>query len=124
MKVKIVSSTVDNAERVAQMVRATDPELDVRTAAGPAAGLPALINGSRPAVLILDGSDGLDLGGLDAVARLNHTHPDIDTIVISAEQSPTFLMKAMQSGVREVLIPPLSRQALQSALQRITRKHA
>jgi pilus assembly protein CpaE len=122
MKVKVVSSTVDGAERVAQMVRAADPELDVHASAGPASGLPALLNGSRSALLILDGTDALDLRGLDAVARLGHTHPEVETIVISAEQSPAFLMKAMQSGVREVLVPPLSRPALESALRRITRK--
>lgn len=122
MKVKIVSSTADGAERVAQMVRASDPELDVHASAGQASGLPALINGSRPGVLILDTTDALDLRGLDALARLSHTHPDLETIVISAEQSPAFLMKAMQSGVREVLVPPLSRPALESALRRVTRK--
>ena len=122
MKVKIVSSTADNAERVAQMVRASDPELDVLATSGQASALSALINGSRPGVLILDATDALDMRGLDAIARLNHTHPDIETIVISAEQSPAFLMKAMQSGVREVLIPPLSRPALESALRRVTRK--
>src|SRR5262249_7422627 len=41
---------------------------------------------------------------------------------ISGEQTPAFLLKAMQAGVREVLQPPLSPTALKAALLRVTRK--
>ena len=56
------------------------------------------------------------------IGRLTQAHPDVEMIIISPEQSPAFLMKAMQAGVREVLPPPLNQLALQAALQRVTRK--
>jgi len=120
MKVKVVSHNVERAEHVARMVRTADPDLDVLAAMTPAAGLPAIINGSRPGLLIVDGVDAV---GLDAIGRLTHAHPDVETIVISAEQSPAFLLRAMQVGVREVLPPPLEAHLLKAALQRVARKH-
>jgi pilus assembly protein CpaE len=119
MKVKVVSSTSERAEQVARMVRAADGDLEVHAASTPTAGLPAIFNGSRPGLLIVD---GVDNHGLDAIERLTLAHPDVETIIISDEQSPAFLMKAMQAGVREVLPPPLHALALQAALQRVTRK--
>lgn len=119
MKVKVVSPNAERAEHVAQMVRAADPELEVLAATTAAGGMPVTINGNRPGLVILD---NVDAGGLDAIGRLTHAHPDIETIVISAEQSPAFLMKAMQVGVREVLPPTLHAHALKAALQRVTRK--
>ena len=119
MKVKVVSPNAERAEHVAKMVRAADMNLDVLAATAPAAGLPAVINGTRPGLLIVE---GVDAQALDAIGRLTHAHPDVETIVISSEQSPAFLLKAMQVGVREVLAPPLSSVALKSALQRVTRK--
>ena len=119
MKVKVVSQHAERAEHVAQMVRVADPDLDVLAAITPAAGLPAVINGTRPGLLIVE---GVDAHGLDAIGRLTHAHPDVETIIISPEQSPAFLLKAMQAGVREVLPPPLNALALKAALQRVTRK--
>jgi pilus assembly protein CpaE len=101
------------------MVRTADPDLDVLAAMTPTAGLPAIINGSRPGLLIVD---GVDASGLDAIGRLTHAHPDVETIVISAEQSPSFLLRAMQVGVREVLPPPLEAHLPKAALQRVARK--
>ena len=119
MKVKVVSPNAERAEHIAKMVRVADPDLDVLTAISPAADLPAAINGTKPGLLIVE---GVDSHALDAIGRLSHTHPDVETIVVSSEQTPAFLLKAMQAGVREVLPPPLSALALKAAVQRVTRK--
>jgi pilus assembly protein CpaE len=100
-------------------VRPRGPGLDVHAATSALSGLPAVINGSRPGLLVLD---GVDEAGLDAIGRLALTNQDVDTIVISSEQSPAFLLKAMQAGVREVLPPPVNGPALQAAVQRLARK--
>src|SRR5689334_16604983 len=109
MKVKVVSPSAERAEQVAQILRLCDPELEVHVAAGPLSALATAINGTRPSLLVLDGVDG---GGLDALGRYTHINPDVDAIVLSAEQSPAFLLKAMQTGVREVLPPQLNAGAL------------
>ena len=119
MKVKVVSPSAERAEQFAKMVRTANPALDVLAAAAPAAGLSAVINGVRPGLLVVD---GVDAQALDGIARFTHTHPDIEAIIISSEQSPAFLLKAMQAGVREVLPLPVQAFALQAALERVTRK--
>jgi len=121
MKIKVVSRNMARAEQVAEIVRGSGTGLDVLAAAGSPQTLLTAVNGSRPGLVVLD---GVDADGLDAIERLTHEHPEVELIVISAEQSPAFLLRAMQAGVREVLPPPVSARALQSAVQRFTRKHA
>jgi pilus assembly protein CpaE len=119
MKIKVVSANSERAEQLAQMVRASGPDLDVHTATGSVSALASAINGTRPALLVLDGVDTL---GLDAIGRYTLSHPEVETIVISAEQSPAFLLKAMQTGVREVLPTLLNATSVEAAVQRVTRK--
>lgn len=119
MKIKVVSPNAERAEQLAQMVRAIDTELDVHVATAPLSALSAAINGARPSLLVLDGMDGI---GLDALGRYTQTHPEVEAIVISAEQSPAFLLKAMQTGVREVLPTLLNPRTMEAAVQRVTRK--
>lgn len=121
MKIKVVSRNMARAEEVAEIVRGSGAGLDVLAASGSPQNLLTAVNGSRPGLVVLD---GVDAQALDAIERLTHEHPEVELIVISAEQSPAFLLKAMQAGVREVLPPPVSAQALQSAVQRFARKHA
>ena len=120
MKIKVVSPSAERAEQVALMVRGSASGLEVASATAGPGGLQVAVNGSRPGLLVLD---GIDLSGLDAISHYTHAHPEVETIIISAEQSPAFLLKAMQSGVREVLPTLANAQALQAAVQRVTRKH-
>lgn len=119
MKIKVVSQNAERAEEMARHVRSSGPGLDVQAAASTLAGLPAVINGSKPGLLVLD---EVDAAGLDALARMAQAYPEVDAIVISSEQSPAFLLRAMQAGVREVLPPPVTGPALQAAVQRLLRK--
>jgi len=119
MKIKVVSPNAERAEHLAQMVRASSPDWEVLTATAPMSGLSAAINGVRPALLVLD---GVDAPGLDAIGDYTHSHPEVETIVVSAEQSSAFLLKAMQTGVREVLPTLVNARAMEAAVQRVTRK--
>jgi pilus assembly protein CpaE len=119
MRIKVVSPNSQRAQQVASIVRNSGPGLDVLASTSPISGLPEAVNGSRPALLILD---GVDSRGLETLDELVHAQPDIDTIIISAENSPAFLLRAMQAGVREVLPPPVNEAALQAAVQRVARK--
>lgn len=119
MKIKVVSQNAERAEEMARHVRGSGPGLDVQAAASTLAGLPSVINGSKPGLLVLD---EVDAAGLDALARMAQAYPEVDAIVISSEQSPAFLLRAMQAGVREVLPPPVTGPALQAAVQRLLRK--
>ena len=119
MKIRVVSANVTRAEQVAQFIREAGDDLDVNISTGTVKALPAFVNGSRPSLLVVDGADA---GELEAVGALAHAHPDLETILISPEQSPAFLLRAMQMGVREVLPPTLNGPALQAAVQRVAHK--
>jgi len=119
MRIKVISPNSQRAQQVADIVRHSGPGLDVLETTSPISGLPEAVNGSRPALLVLD---GVDTRGLESLGELVQAQPDIDTIIISSEQSPAFLMRAMQAGVREVLPPPVNAAALQAAVQRVARK--
>ena len=121
MKIKVVSASATRAEEVAQLIRESGGALDISTVTGTVKTLPPFINGSRPALLVVDGADA---GELEALGVLAHVHPDLETIVISPEQSPAFLLRAMQMGVREVLPPAVNATALQAAVRRVAHKRA
>ena len=119
MKIKVLSATASRAEQVAQLIREAGNGLEISTATGTVTTLPPFVNGSRPSLLVVDGADD---GELEALGVLAHAHPDLETIVISPEQSPAFLLRAMQMGVREVLPPALNGPALQAAVRRVAHK--
>ncbi len=119
MRVKVVSPSQERAQQVAAIVRDSGAGFDVLSAASPMSELSEAVNGSRPSLLVLD---GVDANALDTIGEFTQSRPDVDMIVISSEQSPAFLMKAMQVGVREVLPPPIDKASLQAAVQRVARK--
>ena len=49
-------------------------------------------------------------------------HPKIAVILLCATQTPEFLINSMRAGVREVLPSPVSAEALDAAVNRITAK--
>ncbi len=119
MKIKVVSLDPGRAEALAQHVRTSGAGLDVSISAVGPGGLPTIINGSRPGLIVYD---GVDDEGLEHIGRLTQLHPDVDTIVVSDVQSPAFLLKAMKAGVREVLPQQVSGPEIQAAVQRLVRK--
>lgn len=121
MKIKVFSHDATRAETLADYVRGIGPGLDVVGSVSTPDSLPPAINGSRPGVVVYDGVDSQQL---DSIARLTSMHPDMDVIVVSGEQTPAFLLKAMQSGVREVLPQPVTMPSLQASVQRLLRKRA
>jgi pilus assembly protein CpaE len=120
MKINVVSLSTERARQVAQIVRASGAGLDVHEVTATMSVLAEAVNGSRPALLVLD---GVDDAALDAVGRYTQAHPEVETLVISGEQSPAFLLQAMRAGVREVLPAQLNARAMEAAVRRVMRKH-
>ena len=81
--------------------------------------LSSLINGRQPDVLIVDGATP---ACLDAVEALSLHSPGIDTLLITSDASADFLLRAMRSGVREVIPESSSPDALEAALVRLQHK--
>ena len=72
-------------------------------------------------ILIVDcsGEDAAELAPLEEISLL---HPRIAMLVLCKRQSPEFLIRAMQLGVREVLNSPIDQFSLNTAIERIKAK--
>jgi pilus assembly protein CpaE len=120
MKVKVIAPQRERADELAKTVGEAAPGSEVLSAKSAAGELLTAVNGSRPNLLVIDEVDAPTLVELH---RLTQSFPEVDSIIISQEQSPQFLMTAMRAGVREVLPSPLDPLALTAAVQRMARKH-
>lgn len=125
MKIKVISPDAQRAEQLARLLGEADPSLELLCSTAPmqalASALPTTLQGSRPALVLVD---GVDAPALQALARFTAEHPQVETLVLSTEQSPAFLLQAMQAGVREVLPRGADAAALRAAVQRAARRHA
>jgi pilus assembly protein CpaE len=121
MKLKLISPQAQRTAQVAQMLSGME-SLEVTCTTAPLQSLAQAVNGSQPALLLVD---GVDAPALQAIGRFTHEHPQIDTLVLSTETpSPEFLLQAMQAGVREVLPAAADTAALRAAVQRAARRRA
>jgi pilus assembly protein CpaE len=121
MKLKLISPQAQRTAQVAQMLSGLE-SLEVLCTTAPLQSLAQAVNGSQPALLLVD---GVDTPALQVIGRFTHEHPQIDTLVLSAEApSPDFLLQAMQAGVREVLPSATDAAALRAAVQRAARRRA
>ncbi len=75
----------------------------------------------QPDLMLVDGMccDPHELVQVEYV--ITH-HPKIAVILLCATQTPEFLINSMRAGVREVLPSPVSAEALDAAVNRITAK--
>jgi pilus assembly protein CpaE len=74
----------------------------VTTGDGNLASLPALVAGSDPDLLVL-ALPKATVDDLDVLDRLAHLYPRMTPVLVSDQQTPDFLVRAMRAGVREVL---------------------
>lgn len=119
MKIKVIAKQQARADEIAKSLIGTLADAELLAASAATSGVVAAVNGSRPNLVVLD---DVDSSSIEALTQLSTQHPDIDAIVISSEQTPQFLMAAMQAGVREVLPHTYAQENLRAAVQRIARK--
>jgi pilus assembly protein CpaE len=119
MKVKILSGDKARFDEIRQIVVAGDRSAEVSGAVGNLGDLSAVINGHPPDILVLDAAHDWSL---DTFSQVSARAPNMDSIVITNDQSPQFLLQAMRAGVREVLPTSIAADALQSAFVRIREK--
>ncbi|HJV62344.1 MAG TPA: AAA family ATPase [Albitalea sp.] len=119
MKIRIVTAQPDNAQAWAQALRAGDPGAELSTELRAPQDLSQMLDGSRPDVLIAEATTPADF---EAVERLAASHPEIDCLLVAAEPTPEMLLRAMRSGVREVLPSPVDATGLPATLARLARR--
>lgn len=79
----------------------------------------ALVNGTRPDLVVAEAASARDL---DALERLANLHPELDFLLIAEDLSSDLLLRAMRAGVREVLPAPAEADAVAAAVERLARK--
>jgi len=119
MKIKILSDSHDNAERLRATLVQTGKTMDVAVGHATSSDPIGAVNGTVPDIVVLD---AFKPSGLEALERLTQRYPQIDPIVITSDTSSDFLLQAFRAGVREVLPTAPSPEVLLAALTRITRK--
>ncbi len=108
-----------NPTHLADMARVLAPAgHSVTTVEGGKSRIIQAVEESQPAVVVLDGMC-CDPAELDHVEQATLAHPQLAVVLMCAQQSPEFLIKAMRVGVREVLPSPAPAAALLSALARL-----
>lgn len=83
--------------------------------------LPQVLAEHRPDLVLIDGMC-CDPDELDAVEQATAQQPQLAVLLMCAQHSAEFLMRAMRAGVREVLPSPAPVPALLAAVQRIEGK--
>ena len=118
MRVKIVTPDAAHARAWMEALRA-DTAFAVGALEKPLREVNAIVNGSRPDLLLAETASTEDFLALE---RLATQHPEVDVVLVAPELSPDLLMRAMRAGVREVLPAAASGDAVLAALQRLRRK--
>jgi pilus assembly protein CpaE len=118
MKIIIVSQAEKNLLSLARQLRERNcnDEIDV------VAGTLARLADPRGAALLLVNQDTLDGADLERLEALSSRHPAMAIVVICHPQPAEFLLRAMRSGVREVLPTPLDPAQLLAAVRRVEDK--
>ncbi len=118
MKVKIVTAEPAHAFAWTEALRA-EPAFSVTALERPLREVNAIVNGSRPDLLLAECAAAEDFLALE---RLAGAHPEVDVVLVAPDLSPDFLMRAMRAGVREVLPAPATGETVLAALRRLQRK--
>lgn len=120
-RVTVVSSDREHLHEITGILKRAPVPCDIQGMEAPNR-LPDDI-GHAPDVLIINGALA-ENGHLDALERLGHRHPETALIVVSGDNSPDFLLKAMRAGVREVLPAPLNESDVHAAIERVKKRAA
>jgi len=105
-------------ERIAGAMRAQQWYESVTIGDGSPEGLPTLVAGANPDLLVLALPDA-SAADLALVERLGHLYPAMTPILLCDNQSPDFLMQAMRAGVREILPSASPTETLIDSIGRI-----
>jgi pilus assembly protein CpaE len=112
-RIVAVFSTGDR--QLAQIVDATD----LRPLAMPLGDLASFSAGSNPldlAIVDIRADNRLP----DGLAHFKRRHPATSVVLVTASLDPTLILEGMRAGVSECLTEPLSAEALEAAIVRLT----
>jgi pilus assembly protein CpaE len=121
MKIAVLSRDDRHLIELSRQLRNRPGSDEVDMISGTPARLSTLDDAAVPDVLVVD-QPRVEEGELEQLERLSHLFPRLAFVVLSADQSQEFLLRAMRAGVREVLPAQPSPAALAEALDRVAEK--
>lgn len=119
MKIAIISPNPHNLQEFKKTLSAHR----VTLVEGGKGKMRAVAEAEHPDLMLVEGMC-CDAGELVQVEHVTTHHPRTAVILLCANLSPDFLLSAMRCGVREVLPSPVSPEALEAAVSRVSAKFA
>ena len=116
MKALLISSNAALAADIASQGAARVPPLHVGTRR--ASLRDALDRAADAADLVIVDASGADAAAADLLERLTRHHASAQFMLLTDDQHPDLLIRAMRMGVREVLQLPLVQRAFHEAMDR------
>lgn len=117
LKVSAIFPSEQALKELATSVKAV-PEVQLVTHLGKSDQLFDVLKADKPDVLVLDFGAGGE-AEMNRIEAALMAAPEVHAILVTPDRSVEFLMRAMRSGVRQVLPMPLSLSSLQQALQHV-----
>ncbi len=97
-----------------------DPDIDVIGEAGRGHEVLEMLPELNPEVLIMD-VNLADLDSLDVALEINLKYPSTGVILIAEEENMNLLKRAMQAGVREIMLRPLEPGELINGVKQVAK---
>jgi DNA-binding NarL/FixJ family response regulator len=115
LRVLVASSSPATAAALERTLRA-DPESEVIAASATAEHLESVVRGTDPDVLVLDADEYETANSHDVLSRLAGLVP---VAAVTADPSASWIVRALQIGIRSVLPHGVSEDELQAAVRAV-----
>jgi pilus assembly protein CpaE len=117
IRVLLADADGENREYLLNILEG-DPDIDVIGEAGRGSEVLEMMADTRPEVLIID-ADLSDRDNFEVALDINLKYPSTGVVLLAQEENVSLLKRAMQAGVREILLKPVSDGELISTVKQV-----
>ena len=119
MKISLISSRNERLEEIRILLAdSLRGGLSLRTHLASLSGVSGVVASASPDILLLDNLFHTE-DDFSAIEEITRSYPMMAVLLISENQTPEFLLRAMRAGVREIVPMPVDATVLCKALGRI-----
>jgi pilus assembly protein CpaE len=129
MKIALISPSKVHLTEMSQVLQGPTPTAlhgaahELLQIEGGRSRLAEVVETHHPDLVLVDGM-GRDPDELEPVEQVTSAHPQLAVVMLCAQQSPEFLLRAMRAGVREVLGSPPTPASLLMAVERVDKRRS
>jgi two-component system, NarL family, response regulator DevR len=117
---------VDDHEMVREGLKAmlqSEPDLEVVAETGLGRDVPALIDRTRPDIVLLDVRLP-DMSGVDVCRQVTRSHPDVKVIMLTTFVDPDLVDECIDAGARGYLVKDVRGMSLKENVRAVSRGQA